>query len=172
MTEPIDPDILEPDENLPPDLRALRKLADTLDAAFPLPGTKRRVGLAPAIGLIPGFGDAFTAIISSWIVIGAIRHRVPAPRVARMALNVIIDLWIGSIPVIGDLFDFFFQENLGNVEILMRYRDRTRPPRSYRQIGSAAALVLVAILGFSISLIIALVMFLEWAFRTWDLGIY
>src|SRR5882762_7551890 len=87
MSMPADkihiPEVIEPDEKLPRDLIALRKFAYLMDEAVPVPGTRRRVGLDAGLSLIPGFGEAIGAFLSAWIVFGALRHRVPAARVAR-----------------------------------------------------------------------------------------
>src|SRR5262249_59867933 len=89
-----------------------------------------------------GIGDAVGAILASWIVIGALRYRVPFVHIARMVLNILIDLGIGEIPILGDIFDIAFEENVMNLKLLMRHRDRSRPPRSFAAIGFAGALVL------------------------------
>src|SRR5439155_13291733 len=96
----IIPEVIEPDEKLPPDLVALRKFAYFMDEAVAIPGTSRRIGLDAAIGFIPGFGDAVGAILSAWIIIGGLRHRVPLLHVTRMVINVLLDLAIGEIPIL------------------------------------------------------------------------
>lgn len=160
--ETIIPEVLEPEEDLPADLVALKALAVLLDKAFVVPGTKRRVGIAPIIGLLPGVGDAIGAILSTWIVVGALRHRVSARKIVRMVLNIIVDAAIGTIPVIGDIFDFLFQENLSNVEILLRHRDRGRPPRTTAQISAIAIGILIAIHVAVVAMIFLLILLLGW----------
>lgn len=136
------PEVVEPDSTLPRDLLALKKFAILLDAAIAIPGTRRRIGLDPIIGLVPGVGDAVGAILSSWIVIGAVRHRVPGAKLGRMIVNILIDVLVGAIPVLGDVVDFLWPENLKNVDLLIRYRDRHRPPRSVASVGLAVAVIL------------------------------
>jgi hypothetical protein len=147
------PDVIEPDSALPRDLVALRRFALLMDEAFVLPGTKIRLGLDALLGLIPGIGDVIAAVMSSWIIAGALRHRVPARIIARMVLNVAIDLVFGAVPLAGDVFDFLFEENMMNMRLLEKHRDRRRPPRSASQI----ALVLGAIVAFLVLLAISLV---------------
>ena len=142
---------LRPDEVLPPDLLALQRFATLMDEAVAIPGTKRRVGLDAALGLIPGVGDVVAGVLSAWIVIGALRHRVPLPKVLRMLFNILLDIIIGAIPIAGDFFDFLFEENMMNLALLMRYRDASRPPRTIAQIGGAAVLVVGVILFVAVA---------------------
>src|SRR5690349_14858720 len=138
------PEVVEPDSALPRDLVALRRFAFLMDEAFSLPGTKVRVGLDAVLGLIPGIGDIIGALLSTWIIAGALRHRVPARHIVRMVFNVAVDLLFGAVPVAGDVFDFLYEENMMNMRLLEKHRDRQRPPRSPAQI----AFVLGAIILF------------------------
>jgi hypothetical protein len=147
LSRPIIPEIVEP---LPPDLMALTRFARLMDEAVAVPGTNRRVGLDAAIGLIPGVGDVVGALLSTWIVVGALRWRVPLWRVARMVANILIDLAFGSVPIIGDIFDFLFEENVMNLKILLRYRDRARHPRGMMEIAGTTIVVVLVILGFAL----------------------
>ena len=69
-------DVAAHGEPLPPDLLALKKFAELMDEAVAVPGTSRRVGLDALIGLVPGVGDVAGALLSTWIVFGALRWRV------------------------------------------------------------------------------------------------
>ena len=159
---PIIPEVIEPDEKLPRDLIALRKFAYLMDEAVRIPGTGRGIGLDAALGFIPGIGDVIAALLSVWIIIGALRHRVPLRKVVRMVVNVLLDLVIGEIPVLGDIFDIAFEENLMNMRMLLANRDRSRPPRSFAGIGFAAILIMILVAGTGIMLMVLLVAFAVW----------
>lgn len=143
------PEVLEPDEKLPPDLVTLRRFAMFLDEAVPIPGTARRVGLDAGLGLVPGVGDIVAGLMSAWIIVGALRHRVPIPKILRMIANVLIDLAIGAFPVVGDIFDLIFEQNVMNMRILMAHRNRRLPPRSTTEVAAAAVFIVILILGFA-----------------------
>jgi Domain of unknown function (DUF4112) len=156
------PEVIEPDEKLPRDLVALRKFAFLMDEAVPVPGTRRRVGLDAGLSLIPGIGEAVGAVLSAWIIFGALRHRVPMPRVARMVFYVLIDTIVGAIPILGTIFDWLFVENVMNVNSLIRYRDRARAPRSGGSMIGAAIIIIVVIAAAAIFVIVALFAAIAW----------
>lgn len=103
------------------DLERIERLAHWLDDRFRLPGTDIRVGLDGLLGLIPGVGDTATGLLSAYIVLEAWRLGVPNGKLARMAGNVLVDLALGSIPVLGDVFDIGFKANRRNVKLLRRH---------------------------------------------------
>lgn len=148
---PIIPEVLPPQEDLPPDLLALEQLARLLDEAIEIPGIRRKVGLDAATGLIPGLGDAIGAVLSTWIIVGGLRHRLPAGKIFRMIANVLVDLGLGSVPVIGDLFDAFFHQNVSNVRIVLDHRRRDKPPRTWKQVGLIGLLVFLLLLAASLA---------------------
>ena len=156
------PDVIEPDEKLPRDLVALRRFAYFMDEAFAIPGTSIKVGLDAVLGLIPGIGDVIGGVLSTWIVIGALRHRVPARIILRMILNIAIDLLFGSVPVAGDVFDFLYEENVKNMRLLEKHRDRRRPPRSYAAIAFVATLIVLFVIGMAVLLIALVIALVLW----------
>ena len=156
------PEVIEPDERLPADLVALRKFAYLMDEAVAIPGTRRRVGLDAGLSLIPGVGEIAGGVLSAWIIVGALRHRVPIARVTRMVLYILLDVSIGSLPVLGTIFDWLFEENVINMKTLLRYRDRSRPPRSVGAVAGAATVVIAIIVGVALAVIAGLVAATVW----------
>src|SRR4051794_3900975 len=99
-------------------IERLRRLAWTLDALGRVPGARLRFGLDSIIGLAPVAGDAVTAMISLYIVIEAARLGLPRRKIGRMLANVAIETAVGSVPLLGDIFDTFWKANLRNVAII------------------------------------------------------
>jgi len=120
-SETLEPDTGYRDEDRKRRLERLEKLADLLDARFVIPGTGVRFGLDSLIGLIPGIGDTATGFLSLWIVWQGIRLGVGPGTVIHMLFNVLIDTAIGSIPLLGDIFDIAFKANLANIRLIQRH---------------------------------------------------
>jgi hypothetical protein len=163
------PDVIEPDEKLPQDLVALRRFAHWMDEAFLIPGTKIRVGADAVIGLIPGIGDVVGALLSTWIIVGALRYRVRPLVIARMVGNIVIDMIFGAVPLAGDVFDFLYEENMKNMRLLEKHRDRRRPPRSFAAIAVSAILLFVLVFLLAIGIVAAVVALVFWLIgqRSW-----
>jgi hypothetical protein len=156
------PEVIEPDEKLPADLVALRKFSILMDEAVGVPGTKFRFGLDPLLSLIPGIGDVISALLSAWIVAGALRHRVPMRKICLMVFNILLDMTIGEIPLLGNLFDVVFEENVINMRILMRHRNRQLPPRKLSEVAGTVAVIVLVIIVVGILSVAALIAGLIW----------
>jgi hypothetical protein len=96
-------------------------LGRLLDDTIRVPGTDFRVGLDPVIGLVPGLGDAVTALAASAIPLLGARLGVPRIVLVRMCLNLFLNAAIGGIPGLGDLFSFWYKSNLRNAALLERH---------------------------------------------------
>lgn len=96
----------------------LETLSRYLDGLFRIPGTGWRFGLDSLIGLVPNVGDTLTSFASFYILIAGVRYGVPKITLLRMAFNIGIDYVIGSIPLLGDAFDFFFKSNKRNMDLI------------------------------------------------------
>jgi len=155
-------EVVEPDGRIPRDLIALRRFAYFMDEAVAIKGTPIKVGFDAVLGLIPGVGDVIGAVLSSWIVIGALRHRVPARVILLMLLNIGIDLVFGAVPVAGDVFDFLYEENVKNLRLLEKHRDRRRPPRSYASIAFVAVLIVLLVVAVAVAMMAGLIALVLW----------
>ncbi|MFM2044416.1 MAG: hypothetical protein RLY86_2992 [Pseudomonadota bacterium] len=113
-----------PPHRLDPETVAhLRGLSELLDSRWRVPGLGWRFGIDGIASIIPGIGDTATGVISAYIIWQAARIGVPRSTLLRMAANTGVDWAVGSIPVIGTLFDFVFKANTRNMELLNRHLD-------------------------------------------------
>lgn len=96
----------------------LRRLAVLMDSSVCVPGTSWRIGLDGIIGLVPGVGDAAGLLVSAYIVFEARRLGATRKQLALMTANVLIDALGGTVPIVGDLFDFAFKANVRNLRIM------------------------------------------------------
>lgn len=99
-------------------------LGRLLDDRFRIPGTDIRFGMDSILGLIPGIGDVATFLLSLYPIHVAWREGVPMGALARMVFNVLLDLGVGSVPILGDLFDLIWKSNRKNLDILAAHRRR------------------------------------------------
>ena len=72
------------------------------------------------IGLIPGFGDTATSLVSFYILVAGVRQGVPKITLLRMGLNIALDYVLGSLPVIGDVADAWWKSNHKNIDLLKK----------------------------------------------------
>ena len=98
--------------------KSLDDLAFYLDDLFRIPGVGWRFGLDAVIGLIPNVGDTLTSFASFYILLAGVRYGVPKITLLRMAFNIGVDYLVGSIPVIGDAFDFVWKANKMNMDLI------------------------------------------------------
>ena len=99
---------------------SLERLSWLMDDLIRVPGLGWRFGLDAIVGLIPGFGDTATSLVSFYILVAAVRYRVPKVTLLRMGMNIGIDYLVGSLPLVGDLFDAWWKSNQMNVALLRK----------------------------------------------------
>ena len=99
-------------------LKQVRFIARLMDDQLALPGTNIRFELDSILGLFPGLGDALTSAISLLIVHHAWQSGASKLTLARMLGNVGVYFLVGSVPLVGDLFDVVFKANRRNARLL------------------------------------------------------
>lgn len=129
------------------ELNWVESVAIALDSKFTLPGTKIRFGLDPVIGLIPLLGNFSTMLISFLLVFVMARYPVSRKVVLLMVLNVLADAIIGSIPILGNIFDFGFKANIRNVSLLKSHYSLGKHKGSGTGILLAIFAALLGLLG-------------------------
>ncbi|MCR9199913.1 MAG: DUF4112 domain-containing protein [Planctomycetaceae bacterium] len=105
-------------------IHRINRLAHWLDSSIRLPIGGRTVGWDSIIGLLPGVGDLITGSLSLWIINEARRLGVRRTVLARMLVNTGIDVCLGSIPLLGDVFDATYKANTRNLKLLRRSIER------------------------------------------------
>ena len=147
--------------------RELEVLSQIMDNQFRIPVLGWRFGLNAIIDLIPQFGDVATTIIALYVLVSAVRYRVPKITLLRMGLNIAIYFLVGLVPFIGDLFDAWWKPNIRNINLLRR---RATVSAADAKRGRASDWLFVALIaGGLLALLagsIALTLFFFWYVTT------
>jgi len=130
----------------------VRAISVWSDTVFEIPGLGWRFGLDPIIGLIPVAGDFASALVSLYLLAVAAEMRVPRSTMLRMGLNVAIDYFVGSIPVVGNIFDFAWKANYKNMQLLER--TLATPPSERRKQSVWDWLILAGLIVMLVALFI------------------
>lgn len=125
----------------------LERLSHWMDKAIPVPGTNWRFGIDSLLGLVPGLGDVAGLVISTWIIIASSRAGASRPTLMRMAFNVGRDALIGTVPVLGDLYDIHSKANVRNIELLRSDLESQQREQSGSKSTILLLIVLSALLG-------------------------
>ena len=116
-----------------------------------------RYQLDPILGLVaPWAGDVISAGLGVYPVLLAWRRGAPKTLVARMLLNLSVDLLGGAVPILGDVWDFFFRGHRRNLTLLRARSAGTEvaPSRRDGLVVAGAALVFLSALALPIFLLV------------------
>lgn len=115
-------------------LRRLQQIASLMDDRYRIPGTGIRLGWDSIVGLLPGIGDALS--MASFLVMLWHAQKLEVGRGVqlRMAANALVDVAVGWVPLLGDVFDVYWKSNRRNMRLLEQAVERaqqrsTPPPR-------------------------------------------
>ena len=108
-------------------VQRMDRVVRLLDDGFRLPVVRIRVGIDPVLGLVPVVGDLLPALLGLYVVVEAARLGVSRGTLLRMVTNLTLDAAVGSIPVVGDLFDIGFRANRRNLDLAMAALDEPSP---------------------------------------------
>jgi hypothetical protein len=147
--------------------RELEVLSQLMDNQFRVPVIGWRFGLNAIIDLVPEAGDIATTIIAIYILVSAVRYRVPKVTLLRMGINIAIYFIGGLIPFAGDLFDAWWKPNIRNINLLRR---RATVSRQQARAGSTSDWLFVSlIVGILLALLfgsLAVAAFFFWYVAT------
>lgn len=124
----------------------VERLARLLDNQFRFPGTNFRFGLDPILNLVPMLGDVSGLLLSSVILATMLKYGVSRKLAILMALNILVDTLIGAIPLIGNIFDFYYKSNARNMRLLREHYEEGKHQGSGWGLIIGIFLVLFAVL--------------------------
>ena len=147
----------------PSKLKSLDVIADLLDSRFRIPGTDIRFGLDFLVGLVPYAGDLLSFGMSGGLIIAMAKNGASGVVLIKMLWNIFLDTTVGSIPIIGDLFDLRYKANRRNFNLLKEHYDEGK------HTGSAwPAIILV---GLVLIAMFVLLIWLLWKIASFGWGV-
>jgi hypothetical protein len=81
-----------------------------------------------------------------------------------MTLNILVDLLLGSIPFVGDIFDVFWKAHRKNVELLQRHVEAS--PNAGKKLRRTDRIFVALLIGV-IVLVLAVSISAAYYFLTW-----
>lgn len=99
------------------------RLARIMDSAVTLP-ILGRVGLDAVLDLVPVVGNFAGAAVSLTLIARTLQYAPPPALVSRMLSNVLVDVILGAIPLVGPLADVWFKANDRNAALMREFLAR------------------------------------------------
>ncbi len=125
----------------------IKTVSYLMDEQFRFPGTKFRFGIDPIINMFPLVGDMAGFVISASMLLAIARNGASSKLVVLMSINILVDSIIGPIPVLGNIFDFFFKSNTRNLKLIQEHFVEGKHQGSGKNTIIIALIVLVLILA-------------------------
>lgn len=134
------------------ELERLRAIARLFDQAFGIPGTRWRFGIDALFGLVPGLGDVIGALVAVYALHVARTLRAPGTIQLHMLGNIALDALVGTVPLVGDVFDFVFKAQTRNLALLDDWMAKPEPTarRSRRGLLLLPLAVLTVFIGLTV----------------------
>ncbi len=134
-------------DNIAKDFLWVERLSTLLDSRFRIGNF--RFGLDPILNFIPFAGQITTFFVSLCLVIVMYRNGASSKLAVKMLLNVTWDALLGSIPLFGNIFDFFNKANNKNINLLKEHYYEDKHHGSAKGIlFLILAIILILIVGF------------------------
>ena len=145
-------------------LKWVEQIAYLLDERFRIPGTNFRFGLDPILNFIPIAGDLSGFALSSALILTMAKNGASGKIVALMAVNAMLDLVIGAIPILGQIFDFTYKANSKNIRLLKEHYEEGKHQGSGKGVWITALIALI--------LLFVLFLFVIWKVLEWVIGLF
>lgn len=102
--------------------------------------------LDPLLGFfLPGVGDLISSAFALPFIYFAMFRVKSLKLTLALLFNILLDLMIGAIPALGDLFDAFYRSNLKNFKLIVGYIEEDPKTRREIEQKATALFVLVAL---------------------------
>jgi NAD/NADP transhydrogenase beta subunit len=135
----------------------INRISWLMDNQFKIGGF--RFGLDPILNFIP-LGGAIAGFATSLVLVIAMWRNGASPKlVIRMLLNISLDALLGSIPFLGNVFDFFSKANEKNIKLLKEHYYEGR------HTGSGIGIILSILL--LVLILVGATGYLIWLFFSW-----
>lgn len=145
------------------DYKLLKDISTVLDGRIPLD---------PIIGLLcPEFGDLLSFVLGLPYLRVALFKVKSIPLTLAVASNMVIDLLIGALPVVGDLFDVFFRSYKKSYRLIVGFVEDDAEIVKMVKRRAFVNLALIAILGYAVYWVIAKTIFITQSAWQWIAGL-
>lgn len=143
--------------------QALGRLADALDSRFRIPGTNQTFGVDAILGIVPVGGDIVGLLASAAVVGRAVQIGARGWTLVLMLVNVALDATVGSVPVLGTVFDVVYKANNRNVRLLEAHLADAAATRGHarRAVGRSLGAVALVTVGIATVLVVGAVFLLR-----------
>lgn len=147
-----------------PGMGWIKTLSYLMDEQFRLPGTRFRFGVDPLLNLIPIFGDMSGFLISGGLLLALAKKGASNKLVVLMCINIFLDATIGAIPIIGQIFDFFYKSNTRNLRLMSEYYMEGKHQGSGKNV--------LLLVGIILLILFILLIYLLWQVGAWFFGLF
>lgn len=156
--------------NQPRKQNRAERLKDSTSFAI-LRGTRRvmddlifGIGLDPFLGFLPaGSGDiisSITALPSIYVALFKVRS---IPLTLAVIKNMLVDVLVGAIPMLGNVLDFFYRSHHKNYQLIINYIEGDKQTIEEVNRGAWFMAFLILIISIMIYFVIKLLsMFWDW----------
>lgn len=97
-------------------LKLAKSISEILDNKFKFMGF--RFGIDPILGLIPGIGDFLPMFFSLYLIWVGTKYNLEKELITKMMRNVVLDLLVSLVPILGDIADFTYKASTKNYRLL------------------------------------------------------
>ena len=141
------------DDGKSTELQWVNRWARLLDTKFTIPGTEIRFGADFLMGLVPGAGDLLSMGFSAVLIKTMAQHGASPILVLRMLANVALDTIVGTVPLLGNVFDLFYKANYRNAQLMREYYDEGKHTGPIWPVLTGIAVFFVVLLAVTVWLL-------------------